>query len=373
MSSRRSAGDSDLRTELELLRACVGYDATALRAALDDPETDVGGFLDFAQKHRLGGFVDGALRRSGSWEMLAPGLRAASSAGAMFERARNERLVAELGRLDVLLGRAGIPVLFLKGPLLARRFYDGVGDRASTDLDLLVRPADVERAEALLLGDGYAPAYRILLSRRLSRHFAHHFEYRRDGLPLDLHWALQRHFTFAIDYERVWATSERVDLGGRPYAAVSSEYELVLQLLGILTDLQVGKAKLRAMVDVHRIVRAMEPTADWEAFCARRRRERLLRPVACALSLVFDVLDCRSEHPSLAAAVQRTLGALLPAPWDADAVAGSHPLSLEHKLRALRAYETPLLAAVTWWMVSLPFRLAVYGMPMPRRQGEPSK
>jgi hypothetical protein len=354
--------------EILLLRACVRADATALRAALNDPRTDVAGFLDFAQKHRLGGFVDDALRRSGLAGMLPQGLSAASAAGALFERARNERLGAALDRLDELTARAGVPVLWLKGPLLAKRFYGSTDGRASTDLDLLVHPADVERIEALLIAHGYLPAYRVLLSRRLSRYFAHHFEYRQDGLPLDVHWAFQRHFSFAIDYDRVWATAERIELAGRRYAAASSEYELVLQLLGMLTDMQVGKAKLRATVDVFRVLRAMDPSADWEEFLARRRQERILRPVAYALSLVFDVLACHVDFPALDAAVRRTIAASPAMAWDASAVCRSQPLALRDKLRAMRMYEAPTLATLSWWMASLPFRLAVYGIPWPRRR-----
>jgi hypothetical protein len=51
------------------------------------------------------------------------------------------------------------------------------------------------------------------------------------------------------------------------------------------------------------------------------------------------------------------------------AVLESRPLDLGQKLLALRIYETPLAASVSWWLVSLPFRVAAYGITRPLRRG----
>src|SRR5436305_190862 len=59
--------------------------------------------------------------------------------------------------LEVLLERfclQGLEVLPLKGPLLAQTLFGSSGLRQSDDLDLLVRPKDFSRAQALLMGLG---------------------------------------------------------------------------------------------------------------------------------------------------------------------------------------------------------------------------
>ncbi len=345
-----------------LLRECVSGDAEALRAVVADPAVDMAGFVAFAHEHRLAGFVYGRLEQLGVTGVLRPDVLAAAAAGAMLERARTADLVAELGRLHQLLTAIDIPLIYLKGPLLARRFYGDLESRAVADLDLLVHGRDLARAEAALLAAGYAPEFRVLLSRRLSRYFTHHFEYRRGDIPLDLHWVFQRHFTFAIDYPRVWAGAERAELDGRSYSVLSAEYELVLQIIGVLTDLQVGKLALRSVLDIHRILQAMDRTTDWEEFRAVRRRERILRPSAYVLALVLELLRCRAEFPRLAAVIEPMLGALPSIAGGVEAALGSRPLSPGQKLLALRMYETPLPAAVSWWLVSLPFRVAAYGV-----------
>jgi hypothetical protein len=354
---------------LPLLRSLVTADRRALEQALADPGTDVAGFLRFAHRHQLGAYAYWALQQLGLTGLLSPRILAATKASSFVERTRSERLARQLRDLDALFAQAGVRVLSIKGPLFAQRFYGSLDARGFADLDVLVRtPADVDRIDALLLGAGFERAFRILGSRRLTRYFAHHFEYRREGLPLDVHWALQRHFTFAIDYPRIWATAARVELAGRSYETTSDEYELVLQILGVLIDLQVGKLALRTLVDVYRILTTVEGRLDWAEFSRWRARERILRPAVFVLALVLDVLDCRGEFPALRRMLDAHRHAVPSTAPACRAVLESRPLDLGHKLLALRIYETPLAASLSWWLVSLPFRVAVYGV-RPLRRG----
>lgn len=348
--------------DLALLRATVREDADAIRRALTDPSADVAGFLRFAHRNRLGDFVYWSLRRLGLTGELAPEYLAAAKANALLERMRQEELLAELARLGEIFRVSGVRVLYLKGPLLAQRFYGGLEGRAAADLDLFIRGRDLGRVERRLLEAGYLPAFRVLLSRRLSRYFTHHFEYRRKGLPLDVHWQFQRHFTFAIDYGRVWAGASRTEVRGREYEVVSAEYELVLQILGMLTDLQVGKLALRSLVDIQRILRTMDPVTDWGEFLAQRERERILRPTAYILALVLELLHCEDQFPILRDGLAPTLRGLPSTDLGVRAALESRPLSAGQKLLALRIYESPVAASLSWWLLSLPFRLAVYGV-----------
>ena len=99
---------------------------------------------------------------------------------------------------------------------------------------------------------------RSLLGQRLSRRFTHHFEYRREDIPVEVHWVLQQHFSFALDYPRLWRESERSSFRGRRYRRLSAEYELVVHILSLLTDLQVGKLTLKSFVDMYRILERPE-------------------------------------------------------------------------------------------------------------------
>lgn len=349
--------------ELALLRSLARGDAEAVREALSDAATDTAGFLRFAHRHRLGTYAYWTLHQLGLTGLLSSGIRAAAKAAALPQQLVNDRLALQLRELAELFERTGVDVLFLKGPLFAQRFYGTMDGRGMADLDILIQtPDDIDRVETLLLENGFEPALRVPVGRRLSRYFAHHFEYRRDALPLDVHWALQRHFSFAIDYPRIWETAARVGFAGRTYLATSDEYELVLQILGVLTDLQVGKLTLRSLVDIYQILRKVGATLEWREFFSWRARERILRPSLFVLAVALDVLDCHDEFASLAALLEAKRRSFPPTRLALRAALQSRPLALEHKLLALRVYETPLVAAASWWLVSLPVRLAVYGV-----------
>lgn len=358
----RAPNAGELPREVALLRWLVTEEAGALQRALADPASDPARFLRFAHRHKLGAFAYWALRRLGLTAMLSPAVVAAAKAGALRERSVNEKLAVQLRELRDVFERSGVDVLFLKGPLSSQRFYGDVDARGVADIDILSRREDVDRVEAVLVENGFERAFHFPVGRRISRFFAHHFEYRHDALPLDLHWALQRHYSFEIDEQRIWDTAVSIDCVGRTFRALSDEYELVLQILGVVTDLQVGKLTLRPVVDIYRILRAVAGKLAWEEFFSWRERERTRRPSAFVLSFVLDVLDCAEEFPALSALLEPMRATLPRTSLAVSAALRSRPTALDHKLLALRLYETPLAAAVSWWLVSLPFRFAVYGV-----------
>lgn len=359
---KRAPNAGERAREVALLRWLATEDVRALRRALADPASDPARFLRFAHRHKLGAFSYWALRRLGLTETLSPAVVAAAKAGALRERSVNEKLTLQLRELRDAFERSGAEVLFLKGPLFSQRFYGDIDARGVADIDILSRREDVDRIEGVLLESGFERAFHVPVGRRMSRFFAHHFEYRRNALPLDLHWALQRHYSLRIDERRIWDTASWIDCVGRTFRAPSAEYELVLQILGVVTDLQVGKLTLRPIVDIYRILRAVDRKLEWAEFFSWRERERTRRPSAFVLSFVLDVLDCAEEFPELSALLQPMRASLPRTSRALSAALRSRPTALGHKLLALRLYETPLAAAISWWLVSLPFRFAVYGV-----------
>ena len=75
----------------------------------------------------------------------------------------------------------------------------------------------------------------------------------------------------------------------------------------------------------------------------------------------LKAFDCREDFPTLRATLEPRLDRLPPTSLACRAVLESRPLDLKHKLLALRLYETSFAASFSWWLVSLPFRFAVYG------------
>jgi hypothetical protein len=73
------------------------------------------------------------------------------------------------------------------------------------------------------------------------------------------------------------------------------------------------------------------------------------------------VLDCGDEFTELASLLESRPESLPPTAPAFRAIMQSRPLDFRQKLLALRIYESSLPATLSWWLLSLPFRLSVYG------------
>ena len=69
-------------------------------------------------------------------------------------RARNIRMMRLLERIAARFSEADVPLMVLKGAALHLALYEQPEDRAMADLDLMIRPEDVDKAFHLLEGLG---------------------------------------------------------------------------------------------------------------------------------------------------------------------------------------------------------------------------
>jgi hypothetical protein len=72
--------------------------------------------------------------------------------------ARNALLLHDLARVQTVLAEAGVPSVALKGTALVAAYYPAIGARHVGDIDLLVAPAQLARAAAVLAVAGVHPA-----------------------------------------------------------------------------------------------------------------------------------------------------------------------------------------------------------------------
>lgn len=104
---------------------------------------------------------------------------------------RNLRLTQRLLELLRLFRENGIEAIPFKGPTLAALAYGNVSLRRFCDLDILVRPQDVDRISALLISRGFVPRFRFSklqkwIHRRFTCEFG--FDHPEENLQLDIHW-----------------------------------------------------------------------------------------------------------------------------------------------------------------------------------------
>jgi hypothetical protein len=106
-----------------------------------------------AAMHGISPLLAGTLRWQGPphWETFLAGQR-------RHTLARQQRIAALLARIDDCARGAGIAVVALKGAALQMAGVYAAGERPMADVDLLVRPTDVEAAVAVLLALDYRDA-----------------------------------------------------------------------------------------------------------------------------------------------------------------------------------------------------------------------
>lgn len=342
-----------------LSRALALSDTAALACLLDD--LDWRQLSTLADRHRLSGYLYLKLQESPYRTQVPEEVLKEWKHFYLRQWTKNERLLAEMARLAKHFAQKGEEVLFFKGPLLAFRLYGRVDARAISDLDLLVRRAeDTSRIERQLQEAGYRRTSLLLWSQWLSRYFTHQFEYWKDDLPLELHWVLQQHPSLRLDLEQMWQRRIPLRYEGWEYTVLSTEDELLVQLLSIPVDLQVGKLVLRPFFEIYLMLKALAPSCDWTEFLLRREREHTRRLSINVIACTLALFDKAGELENLSRALARYQGEIHCDPLLLALQLPPSRLSLRNKLHAFVLYDSSLLTSIAWWVVSLPARLLVY-------------
>lgn len=169
-------------------------------------EADQRAFVQLVIEHGTSSLVYGRL--ASLHPTLLADVLSALRADALAATRRAVILVGEMKRLVGLLQTNGIETLVLKGPALAYGIYGSLAARAFMDLDLMVRPADLERAWAILAAEGFTSTYNI------SRAHLPALMDSGNHLPLvgagnhelvELHWAFfPRSHATAFDTQGAW-------------------------------------------------------------------------------------------------------------------------------------------------------------------------
>jgi Uncharacterised nucleotidyltransferase len=291
--------------------------------------------LDRLHAAQADGKIDSALLEA----MRAQRGRASIDAGTF---------LAVFDDLRTRLEAASEEVLLLKGLYLAQRLYGGIDRRSQFDLDVLVHPRAMR-----LTG-------RILKTMAFARetYDLHSVTYRRDNLKVDIHGWLRRAPAYRLSETEIWRTARPVRLANVDVPTLSDEYTLVLMALSNFEDLGQGAARIRQLLDVYLLLRAMDAATDWGRFFARRKTERIDRILAHILGIAVALFDADRELPRLVAALESR--AELGAPDRSQAVALLFaPRKAPANLAWFRdVYPGPLLPyLLSFWWGSFPKNL----------------
>ena len=246
--------------------------AAAVRRQAESVDTD--GVLDILAEQRLVSTLGRLLLRDPELELPE---QAAQRIRAAQLRARQHGLLNHgvTARLALALGDIGIAAVPLKGAVLADAVYGDIGARQSSDIDLLVARADLDRAVEAAERQGWREP-ELLKAGGLPR--LHRELFHESLPPLELHWRV--HW-----YEESYADSAlaRAQPADDGLLRLQPADELVCLLLVLARD---GFAGLRQTVDV----------AAWWAALGSDQTAAGVRAIANAHPQLERALTAAARH-----------------------------------------------------------------------------
>ena len=194
---------------------------------------------------------------------------------------------------------ANIPVIAFKGLTLRERVYARPEQRAASDVDVLVRRTDWERADVLLQALGYiiSPDDHAWTSE-FACAFMGETPYRRGAMVVDLHWHLTAISSFrattAFDLDGLWTRAIPTEIAGAPALRLCPEDEILH--LCYHTAVHHGLAHPHGYRDILGVLRVERDTLDWSVLTERARAWRVSVAVWAALKVTRGRMqDARSK------------------------------------------------------------------------------
>ncbi len=316
-------------------------------------------FRQWCQRQQIGGLIYLVLEELSVRAEVPRALTLRLRATYLEQWARGERLRLQLAELARRMAEIEQDFLVLKGLPFAQRYYGAVDRRTTGDLDILV-PG--ERAHAVAAGleerglIRRSPRWR---ENSATLQHVHEVDLELDGTTVELHHALRVHRAFRIDSAALWNEAISVELAGEPYRVLCDEHALLLHLLSLHTDIQIGQTNCRWLIDMLRILTRLGPEFAWNEFLVARSEEGTAKICINGLALFQVVTRSDERFPELSDFLLEHRDDIVLQPDRSlylDLLRGAS--LVDRKAWPLRQYEGGAVKAFSWWLSGMPRRIA---------------
>lgn len=357
---------------IKLLNALLAEDMAAVEPLVRPGQFDFDQFQAFTDLHHLSGFLYLHITGTASEDLFPSAFLEHLGKRYSEQRQRCDDTMREATTILDTFSAGHQDVLFLKGPFVAQQFYGDIYQRSHMDIDILVPRNDLVASDRLLGDLGFSRRSLVFLNNYAMTRFIHAYEYRkrlaevarpgyRTYLPLDLHSALQCHFSFHLDYENIWNTQEQCLMSGRQFPVLSKEYALVFNVLGIFVDIKLGTIRLKNFLDLYKMLDMLDSGMDWHVFFQKRTQENISLISLNVIDLVLSVFECRSRFPGVARYIEECQQSIqLTNASDKYRLLDRTRFSRDNIRWTLALYQAPVVLSFLWSLISIPFRVAAY-------------
>jgi hypothetical protein len=176
----------------------------------------------------------------------------------------------------------GIPMIPLKGVLFAQKYYGHIGARGTTDIDLLIKTNDVEKAIDCVKSLGYTAE-----QERIPAHFHWSFskELPHSSIPLtvELHWDLLKEKTAELKIDEFW--NQAAPLESYRYIKELSDYHTfyLICLHGWRHNLN----SLKYFIDIIQMIHRLHDHVDYTLLLKDAAAHKTLKRITRTLAIVY--------------------------------------------------------------------------------------
>jgi hypothetical protein len=210
-------------------------------------------FLELSMHHRVYPLLAAKLKKADK-ELFPPNVIKNIEQSYKRNTFHMLRLSAEMEKVSKLFNENQISVLALKGPILGADLYGDISLRTSGDLDVLVPMSDIEKAEKLLIKQGYVKDdyIKTVLNDWKWRH--HHVTYFHPTqmIKVEIHWRLNPGPRREPSFNELWQRKRKSSITSYPVYYLGRE-DLFLFLVS--HGSRHGWSRLRWLVDIDQIVK----------------------------------------------------------------------------------------------------------------------
>jgi hypothetical protein len=243
-------------------------------------------FLELAIHHRLYPLLYGKLKKMDD-DLIPPYV--VQTLSDVFKRNTFEmlRLSGEMEQISKTLNENQIPMLVLKGPVLAKDLYGDLSLRTCGDLDILVSIDDLEKVDKILQDQGYLKDNYINKLWNDWRWRNHHIEYihPKNRVNIEIHWRLNPFPGKGPSFEELWLRKRESSLTSYPIYYLGRE-DLFLFLVS--HGARHGWFRLRWLADIKQIVKQ---SMDWDYLNKHLKRYQYLPVGGQAIVLVSGLFN----------------------------------------------------------------------------------
>lgn len=186
---------------------------------------------------------------------------------------------------------ACIPVALLKGAhLVATVYQDRPEERSMSDIDLLVRPEDLDRLEATLHSLGYSPVHPSPERWREQHFHLCPLVHPRHRLSIEVHWALTRPTCrIQLDTAGLWAAADEIRFRGLTVRGLSPTDNLVFLTVHAFFIDKLRANGLRQVRDISALLCGEANRIEWPRVIERARALDVTRHLCLALTLARSI------------------------------------------------------------------------------------